>query len=78
MSLSALCKVCLYYNHGDKTCVRSIVAVSPGKIHHDYAKFVRLNKHQCGPQGDWFVEILGKDGLSKKTALDELFESFDI
>jgi hypothetical protein len=54
------------------------VAVSPGKIHHDYAKFVRLNKHQCGPQGDWFVEILGKDGLSKKTALDELFESFDI
>lgn len=42
MSLSALCKVCLYYNAGDKTCVRSIVAVSQGKIHHNYAKFVRL------------------------------------
>jgi hypothetical protein len=78
MSLSALCKVCLYYNHSDKTCVRSIVAVSPGKIHHDYAKFVRLNKHQCGPQGKWYEEIMGSDGLSKKSPIDELFESFDI
>ncbi len=78
MSMSALCKVCFHYNHGDKTCGRSVVAVSPGKIHHDYAKSVRLDKKRCGPQGKWFVEVMGPDGLSKHTALDELFESFDI
>jgi len=72
MSLSALCKICLYYNPGDKTCGRSIVAVSKGKVFHDYAKAVRLDKTRCGPQGKWYDEI------SKKTAMDELFESFDI
>ena len=76
--MSTLCKVCLYYNPGDKTCVRSVVAVSPGKVHHDYAKFVRLDKTRCGPQGKWFEDIMGLDGLSKKTPVDELFESFDI
>ena len=76
--MSALCKVCLYYNSTEKTCVRSIVAVSPGKIHHNYAKFVRLDKKQCGPQGKWYVEIMGSDGLSKKSPVEELFESFDI
>ena len=78
MSLSALCKVCLYYIHGDKTCGRSIVAIGNGKVHHDYAKAVRLNKNQCGPQGKWFDEVMGPDGLSKKSPVDELFESFDI
>ena len=78
MSMSALCKVCLYYNSTDKTCVRSIVAVSPGKIDHNYAKFVRLDKNQCGPQGKWYVEIMGSDGLSKKSPIEELLESFDI
>ena len=77
-SMSALCKVCMYYNSAEKTCVRSIVAVSPGKIHHNYAKFVRLDKNQCGPQGKWYVEIMGSDGLSKKTILDDLFESIDL
>lgn len=77
MSLSALCKVCLYYNHSDKTCGRSIVAVSKGKIFHDYAKYVRLDKAKCGPEGKWFVEVMGKDGLTK-TPVEELFESFDI
>ena len=77
-SMSALCKVCLYYNSTEKTCVRSIVAVSPGKIHHNYAKFVRLDKNQCGPQGKWYVEIMGSDGLSKKSPIEELLESFDI
>ena len=71
MSMSALCKVCLYYNHADKTCIRSVVAVN----HHNYAKSVRLDKKQCGPQGAWFHEVMGKDGLSP---VDELFESFDI
>jgi hypothetical protein len=77
MSMSALCKVCMYYNSVDKTCVRSAVAATPGKIHHDYAKFVRLDKTRCGPQGKWFEGIIGKDGLSK-TPVEELFESFDI
>ena len=73
--MSALCKLCIYYNHREKTCARSVVAVSQGKIHHNYAKFVRLDKNQCGPQGKWFTEVMGKDGLSP---VDELFESFDI
>jgi len=73
MSLSALCKVCLYYNPKDKTCGRSLVAVSNGKIHHNYAKFVRLDKNQCGPQGVWYTEI-----STEKTPVEELFESFDI
>jgi hypothetical protein len=72
MSLSALCKVCLYYNPRDKTCGRSVVAVSNGQIHHNYAKAVRLDKTQCGPQGAWYAE------MKEKTPVEELFESFDI
>ena len=76
MSMSALCKVCLYYNPGDKTCGRSMVAVSNGKVYHNYAKFVRLDKNQCGPQGMWFTAE--EDHLSKKTIIDDLFEDFDM
>jgi hypothetical protein len=72
MSLSALCKVCAYYNAAEKTCSRSIIAVSHNKFHHDYAKTVRLDKTQCGPQGKWFAK---KQDL---TPVEELFESFDI
>jgi hypothetical protein len=75
MSMSALCKMCIYYNPREKTCVRSVVAVSQGKIHHNYAKFVRLDKNQCGPEGKWFHDVMGQDGRSP---VDELFESFDI
>ena len=79
MSLSpALCKICLYYNPGDKTCGRSLVAVSKGKVYHDYAKLVRYDPMRCGPQGKWFEEVMGPDGLSKKSPVEELFESFDI
>ena len=77
-SLSALCKICLYYNTGDKTCGRSLVAVSKGRVYHDYAKAVRLDAKRCGPQGRWFDEVMGPDGLSNKSPVDELFESFDI
>lgn len=76
MSMSALCKVCLYYNHGDKTCGRSLVAVSKGKAYHNYAKYVRLDKNQCGPQGKWFTPE--EHDISKKTVIDELFEDFDM
>ena len=71
--MSALCKICLYYNPGDKTCGRSLVAVSKGKVYHDYAKLVRYDTRRCGPQGKWFEEIQGP-----KTPVEELFESFDI
>ena len=76
--MSALCKICLYYNPGDKTCGRSIVAVNKGKVYHDYAKAVRLDKNRCGPQGKWYDEVMGPDGLSKKSPVEELFESFDL
>jgi hypothetical protein len=78
MSMSALCKICLYYNPGDKTCGRSMVAVAKGKVYHDYAKFVRYDAKRCGPQGKWFEEILGEDGLKKKSHVDELFDDFDM
>ena len=78
MSLSALCKICLYYNPGDKTCGRSIVAASKGKVYHDYAKAVRLDDTRCGPKGKWFAEVMGPDGLTNKSPVEELFESFDI
>ena len=64
-SMSSLCKICLYYNHGSKTCGRSIVAIGKGKVHHDYAKAVRLDKNRCGPQGKWYEPVMGPDGLSK-------------
>jgi hypothetical protein len=54
-----------------------VVAVSNGTIYPNYAKYVRMDKEQCGPKGKWFTEIMGKDGLSK-TPVEELFESFDI
>jgi hypothetical protein len=73
----ALCKVCLYYNPGDKTCGRSVVAIGKGKVYPDYAKSVRFNENQCGPKGKWFEPLMGPDGLSK-TPADELFESFDL
>lgn len=69
--MSALCKVCMYYDHREKTCARSIVAVSHGKIHHNYAKSVRLDKNQCGPDGKWFTEVMGPDGLAP---FDERFD----
>ena len=78
MSLSALCKICLYYNPGDKTCGRSIVAIGKGKVYHDYAKLVRYDAKRCGPHGKWFEEVMGPDGLSKKSPVEELFDSFDI
>jgi hypothetical protein len=63
-SMSALCKICLYYTHGDKTCGRSLVAAGKGRVYHDYAKAVRTDPKRCGPDGRWFLETYGKDGLT--------------
>ena len=76
MSLSALCKVCLYYNPGDKTCGRSLVAVSKNRVYHDYAKLVRYDAKRCGPHGKWFAESPFQE-VTKPPA-EELFESFDL
>jgi len=70
----ALCKVCLYYKPGDKTCGRSVVAFAPGKVYHDYAKIVRYDLKRCGPRGKWFEPLMGPE----KTPVEELFESFDM
>jgi hypothetical protein len=72
--MSALCKLCLYYNPGDKTCGRSLVAVSKTKVYHDYAKLVRYDANRCGPHGKWFTAIPDHP----KTPAEELFESFGI
>jgi hypothetical protein len=54
-----------------------LIAVSKGKVYHDYAKLVRYDPKRCGPHGKWFEDIMGKDGLTK-TPVEELFDSFDI
>jgi hypothetical protein len=51
--------------------------VDKGRVFHDYAKSVRLNKHQCGPQGKWFAEIV-EEPKKTITIIDELFEDFDM
>ena len=60
----ALCKMCTYYNTLEKTCARSLVAASPGKVFHDYAKAVRYDPKRCGPEGKWFRLAFERDGLS--------------
>jgi hypothetical protein len=64
----------LYYNSDDKTCGRSLVAVSKGVVYHDYAKLVRYDPKRCGPHAKWFTEVPAKE----LSPVDELFESFDI
>lgn len=56
MTLTELCKTCLYYNAPFKTCSTSLVATSTGKFRQDYVKFVRLDKKRCGPKGTWYLE----------------------
>lgn len=56
MSLS-LCKLCMYYNHRDKTCKYPTVA--------EKAKTVRLDHTKCGPLGKWYKSPFGNDGLSR-------------
>jgi hypothetical protein len=51
-----------------------LVAVSKGKVYHDYAKLVRYDPKRCGPHAKWFEE----DNTSEKSPVEELFESFDL
>ena len=51
-----LCKKCIHYNSKEKTCVRSIVAVSKSKVFYDYAKSVRYDQKRCGFDAKWFQE----------------------
>ena len=46
--------------------------MSKGKVYHDYAKAVRLDKNRCGPKGKWFHELPAKE----LSPVEELFESF--
>jgi hypothetical protein len=60
-----LCKMCVYYVPTNKTCVRSVVAVSKNVIHHDSARNARLNSKLCGKKARWFVETPSTDGLPR-------------
>jgi len=53
---SELCKKCIHYNSKDKTCVRSIVAVSKSKVFYDFAKTIRNDPKKCGIDALWFQE----------------------
>jgi hypothetical protein len=65
MSLTALCRICVYYNHTRGTCVRALTRLSGGNVYQDCAKLVRRDKSRCGPQGKWFEEDKGPGGLLK-------------
>jgi hypothetical protein len=59
-------------------CAYCSQSVSGATDHKPCQEAVRLDKSRCGPQGKWFEEVMGPDGLSNKSPVDELLESFDI
>ena len=52
MSLTALCKNCVFFSPVEKRCR---VATKKGRMTHDYARFVRLDPKRCGPKGNLFT-----------------------
>jgi len=72
-----LCKMCVYYVPANKTCVRSVVAVSKNVIHHDYARNSRLNPKLCGKNARWFVETPSKDGISPIKDIPIIYNIYD-
>ena len=52
MSLTALCKNCVFFSPVEKRCR---VATKKGRMTHDYARFVRLDPKRCGPKGKLFT-----------------------
>ena len=63
MSSFTLCRVCIHFNPVNKTCVKSVIGASPGKIIHQSAVAVRLDKDQCGVEAKWFTEFPKKDDI---------------
>jgi hypothetical protein len=51
-----LCKKCIHYKSTDKTCMRSVVALSKSKVFYDFAKAVRHDPKKCGANAIWFQE----------------------
>jgi len=51
-----LCKKCIHYNSKEKTCMRSVVALSKSKVFYDFAKAVRYDQKRCGVDAKWFQE----------------------
>jgi hypothetical protein len=51
-----LCKKCMHYIPKEKTCMRSVVAVSKSKVFYDFAKAVRHDPQRCGIKAVWFQE----------------------
>jgi hypothetical protein len=72
-----LCKMCVYYVPANKTCVRSVVAVSKNVIHHDYARNARLNSKLCGKNARWFVQTPSEDGLSPIRDVPRIYTIYD-
>ena len=52
MSLTALCKNCVFFSPVEKRCR---MATKKGRMTHDYARFVRLDPKRCGPKGKLFT-----------------------
>ena len=52
MSLTALCKNCVFFSPVEKRCR---VATKKGRMTHDYARFARLDPKRCGPKGKLFT-----------------------
>lgn len=73
-----LCKMCVYYVPANKTCVRSVVAISRNVIHHDSARNARLNSKLCGKNARWFVETPSADGLSPIKDIPRIYTTYDI
>ena len=52
MSLTALCKNCVFFSPVEKRCR---MVTKKGRMTHDYARFVRLDPKRCGPKGKLFT-----------------------
>ena len=63
MSSFTLCRVCIHFNPVNKTCVKSVIGASRGKITHERAVSARLDNNKCGIEAKWFTEFPKKDDL---------------
>lgn len=75
LNLPELCKKCIHYNSNEKTCSRSIVAVSKSKIFYDYAKAVRNDQERCGIDGKWFSDTKQSSLPKRNTEKTDPYQS---